>query len=381
MTILYIVTQGETGGAQNYVTSLARAVKGQNMTVNVAIGEKGDNWLGNEIEAMGGRIWLLSRLRRAISPTNDILAVLELAKLYRNIKPDVIHLNSSKAGVLGSLAAIIYRAKSKKCKILYTAHGWVFNEDMPTLKKMMYISLEKLTAKAKDEIICVSEYDRNTALIKKIASPEKFVTIHNGINAEGIELLDKESARKEIFGADLPSQDEIIIGCIANFYPTKGLEYLIDAIKIISQTTKIRLVIIGDGDLRPKLEKQIRFNGLESIVLLVGKKKNAQRYLAAFDLAVMSSVKEGFPYFLLEAMSAGLPIVATRVGGIPEIVDDNKTGLLIEPKNPKDLAEKILRLANDHELRIKLGRAGMEKIKKEFSEVEMINKTLKAYHN
>jgi len=381
MTILYVITQGETGGAQNYVATLARSAIGLNWTVSVAIGEKGDNWLGQEIESIGGRIWPLNRLKRAISPINDILAILELSKLYQDIAPDIIHLNSSKAGVLGSLAAIIYRAKSKKCKIIYTAHGWIFNEEMPALKKMIYISLEKLTAKAKDKIICVSEYDRNTALIKNIAPPEKLMTVHNGINTERIKFLNKESARQEIFGADTPQQDETIIGCIANFYPTKGLEYLIDAIKIISQTIKIRLVIIGDGDLRLELEKQIRYNGLESIVLLIGKKKNAQKYLPAFDLAVMSSVKEGFPYFLLEAMSAGLPIVATRVGGIPEIITNGETGLLTEPNNPKDLAEKILRLASDANLRLKFGQAGLKKVKREFNEAEMINKTFSAYHS
>lgn len=379
MTILYVITQGETGGAQNYVAVLAGAAVSQNWTVNVAIGEKGDNWLGQKIEAMGGIIRPLSHLRRAISPIYDIMAVFELAKLYQNIKPDIIHLNSSKAGILGSLASIIYCAKEKNCKVIYTAHGWVFNEPMALYKTWLYITLEKLTAKIKDTIICVSEYDRNIALVENIASPEKLITIHNGINAEGIEFLDKESARQEIFSANLPDRNEITAGCIANFYPTKGLDYLIDAIHIASKNIKIKLAIIGDGELRPELEKQIKSNNLESNIILTGKIKNAQQYLLAFDLAVSSSVKEGFPYFLLEAMAAGLPIVATKVGGIPEIIADNETGLLIEARNPAALADKIILLAKNPELMMRLGEAGINRVKIELNQKNMIKKTLTLY--
>ena len=160
MNILYVITQGETGGAQNYVATLARSAKDQKMTVNVAIGEPGDNWLTRETGIVDGRTWFLNNLKRKISPIHDFLGILEFAKLYQKIKPDIIHLNSSKAGVLGSLGAIKYKFKNKDCKIIYTVHGWVFNEPMSWTKRQLFYWLEKLTATIKDKIICVSEYDR-----------------------------------------------------------------------------------------------------------------------------------------------------------------------------------------------------------------------------
>lgn len=380
MTILYTITQGEAGGAQNYVASLARAAKSQNMAVNVAIGELGDNWLGQEIEALGGKIWPQDHLVRPISPLNDLLAIFELAQLYQKIKPNIIHLNSSKAGVLGALAGIVYNAKAKNCKIIYTAHGWVFNEPMSLVKKWLYLTLEKLTAKFKHKIICVSEYDRDVALANKIAPAEKLITIHNGIDTPNVKFLDKIAARQELFGNNHSQSNEVIIGCIANFYPTKGLNYLIETTKIlVEQQQKIKVIIIGDGELRSELEKQIVENNVQSVITLVGKKNNAKKYLPAFDIAVMSSVKEGFPYYLLEAMTSSLPIVATKVGGVPEIIEDNKTGLLAESKNPSDLADKIQTLIDNPGLRQNFGQAGYERVKQEFSLEKMTRKTFETY--
>lgn len=380
MTILYVITQGETGGAQKYVATLARAAKAQNMTLNVAIGEKGDNWLGHEIEAIGGKIWPQDHLVRPISPLNDLLAIFELAQLYQKIKPNIIHLNSSKAGVLGALAGIVYNAKANNCKIIYTAHGWVFNEPMSATKKWLYLTLEKLTAKLKHHIICVSEYDRDVALANKIAPAEKLITIHNGIDTTNVKFLDRAVAQQELFGNNQPKPVEVIIGCIANFYPTKGLNYLIEAIKIlIEQQQKIKVAIIGDGELRSELEKQILANDLKSIITLAGKKTDAKKYLPAFDIAVMSSVKEGFPYYILEAMTSKLPIVATKVGGVPEIIEDGKTGLLVEPKNPSDLADKIQTLIDNPGLRQNFGQAGYEQVRQEFSLEKMTRKTFETY--
>ena len=217
-----------------------------------------------------------------------------------------------------------------------------------------------MTARAKDKIICVSEFDRQSALDNKIAPNNKLISIHNGIDADKIEFLPKAEALKELIGdVDFQVSDtDIIIGTIANFYPTKGLPYLIEAIQLLvtRYSLPVTLIIIGDGEKRPEqLEKIIAEKKLNKKVLLAGRKENASRYLKAFDSYACSSVKEGFPYSILEAIGAGLPIVSTNVGGISEIIEDNITGLLVEPQNPNQLAEKIFQLAKDKTLMEKFG--------------------------
>lgn len=385
MKILYVITQGEIGGAQLYVSALAQAASSQNWDVSVAVGQDGDNWLRQQINAKNSHFLTLKRLKRAISPLNDILAVFELTKLYQKIKPDIIHLNSSKAGVVGTLAFWLC-PKSSRGKLIYTAHGWVFNEPMNSLKRALYYWLERLTAGTKTRIICVSEYDRQIGLKKKVAKIDKLVTIHNGVDFPANYFLDKETALAELlkntaYSSDTHNDKKIVIGTIANFYATKGLNILIDTVKLLNQepsAVSYKLIIIGEGELRSELEQQIKQLGLQNDIILTGSKPQAAKYLKALDVAVMSSVKEGFPYFILEAMSAGLPIVATRVGGIPEMIDDGVTGYLAEAKSSQALAEKISLLTTE-EKRKQFGQAGLDKVKTEFSQKQMIDKTFAVY--
>lgn len=379
MKILYVITQGEQGGAQLYVHTLAAASQGQNWSVYLAIGGKDENWLSREITALGGKFWPLDHLRRAPSPIHDVLAIFELAQLYHKIKPEVIHLNSSKAGILGSLASLFYRLRYPNTKIIYTAHGWVFNEPMSHWLKTTYYFLEKLTARFKTKIICVSEYDRQIGINSKVATADKLVTIHNGLDLPETYFLDRLAARK-VLNANLTAA-EFVIGTIANFYPTKGLKYLIGALKIlvIDYQLPIKAAIIGDGKLRMELEQQIRDNNLQNNIILTGSIKSASKYLHAFDLAVMSSVKEGFPYFLLEAMAAGLPLVSTKVGGIPEIITDGHNGFLVEAQNEQSLAEKIKLIFDNKILADSMAQNNLQEVKEKFSQQQMIEATLACY--
>ncbi len=378
MKILYIITQGELGGAQKYIAELSKVLKNKNWDINVAIGEDENNWLSQEINSLGGRIWSLKHLKRNISPLNDLLAIFELFKLLHKINPDVIHLNSSKAGLVGSFASLLYRISGKKIKVIYTAHGWVFNEPMIFFKKIVFIWLEKISSLIKDKIICVSEFDRITA-IKLGIDTKKLITIHNGISLSKEYFFSKSEARKKI---NL-NEGDFIIGTIANFYKTKGLFFLIEAFKILSEKNinkKLKLVIIGDGDLRSKLEEQIIKNKLNN-VFLIGRINYASKYLKAFDIFVLSSIKEGLPYSLIEAQLAGNPIVATNVGGIPEIIKDGTDGLLVNAGDSYALAQKIQILINDNDkdTREKLGQSAIKKATEKFSIDRMVNATIKLY--
>lgn len=381
MRILYLITQSEFGGAQRYVFDLAINLKSE-FNVIVAAGKDGKN---NEFENLlkENRIdfYSIPHLKRKISPLNDLLAIFEILKLIKKLKPDIVHLNSSKVSILGSIVA-------KICSLyaIYTVHGWVFNEPMPKCKKLFYFLAEKLTSFLKNKIVCISRLDYDIAKSKLRIKEEKLSLIYHGIRP--LNFISREEARKKIKERCemRNAKCEIIIGTIANLYKTKGLEYLIEAVKILmnelrATSYELRAIIIGEGTERKNLENLIKKYNLEKNIFLLGNIKNAAELLPALDIYICSSVKEGFPYSILEAMSAGLPIVSTNVGGIPEIVDDGKNGLLIEPHNPEKLAEKIKILIEDEALRKEFIKEAKKTANEKFKLSEMIKKTKEIYLN
>jgi len=373
-TILYIITQSELGGAQKYVFDLAINFKNE-FNISVAVGEQGEQGeLINKLKQKNINYYIIPYLKRSISPIDDLIALIEIIKLIKKIKPDIIHLNSSKISILGSIASIF-----SKSKIIYTAHGWVFNEPMPKLKKLFYKYSEKITALFKNKIICVSEFDKQIAIKEKICNPKKLITIHNGIKQ--INFLSKQEARQKLFRNNQNSK--LIIGTIANLYKTKGLEYLIQSIKILTSNFQFPIItiIIGEGSERKNLQNLIDQLNLKNSVFLFGKINNASEFLKAFDIYVCSSVKEGLSYTLIEAMQTELPIVATNVGGNSELIINNKTGVLIKPQNQQELTNSINYLIKDKALSNKLGVNAKQKAMNEFSLESMISKTKKIYKN
>ncbi|MFA4833842.1 MAG: glycosyltransferase family 4 protein [Patescibacteria group bacterium] len=376
-TILYIITQSELGGAQRYSLDLALALKNE-FNVIMAFGEQGEKGeLAKKLYKEKIKYYSVPYLKRSISPISDFLALIQIVKLIKKVKPDIIHLNSSKISILGSLAAFISKLLIVNCELLivYTAHGWVFNEPMPVWQKLFYKYAEKFTAIFKNKIICVSEFDYETALKEKICPREKLIMVHNGIAP--IEFLSRQEAREKL---NLP-ENKFIIGSIGNLYKTKGFAYLIEATKkLIEEGMEIATVIIGEGQERKQLTELIKKNKLENNVILAGRIPEAAQALSAFDIYVCSSVKEGLSYTIIETMLNGLPIIATRVGGNPELIEDGKTGLLVNSRDADDLAEKIKKLINNPDLQQELSTQARIKAQEEFNLEKMIRETKEVYY-
>lgn len=340
--ILYVVTQGHWGGAQKYIFDLAENIA-PDFDITIAIGEP--NIMPDLQKKLAGnpnaKLIQLSFLVRKISPLKDILAIIELKNLYKKIKPDIIHLNSTKTGVLGSIA--LKFSCLKNTKLIYTAHGWIFNEPMSAYKKKIYTFAEKITAKIKNKIIVLSQKEKQMALDVLRIAENKLTIIPVGIaNLPG--GLSREEARSEL-GRKINSNisDKYLVGTIANFYPTKNLDNLVKALaQIKEKINNMAVVIIGDGPERKQLEDLITKFSLQNMVYLAGFLDNAEKLLPAFDLFVLPSRKEGLPYTLLEAKINKIPIIATDVGSISEIIKNKKTGLLIKPENEHELSEAIL---------------------------------------
>ena len=422
--ILFLVTQSELGGAQRAIFDLAKGLfsvsKKQSFKVVAAAGPEGDNQNGLlvQLAKTGIKTIHLKYLKRNINPYYDLRAFFEIRKLIRQEKPDLLQLGSSKAGFLGSLAA---RNFKDSLKVIYRIGGWAFNEPTGWLKRKIYFWAEKWSVKYKDVIVVNSDFERQQAINLKICPAQKIVTVYNGIALKQMKFLSKEEARAALGF----SQKESLVGTIANFYPSKGLEYLVDAAHLLK--TKYRMpntkyIVIGDGREREKLEKLIKEYNLEDCFFLPGQIPEAYQYLKAFDVFVLSSIKEGMPWTILEAMAAQLPIVATNVGGVPEMLSlgkrlsqitkgrtsrprprqrrgrgismhallmserttlkfeaSDRVGLLIPLKNSQQLAEKITYILRNPQIAQDLAQKAKEKVIKDFALEKMLRKMKKIY--
>ncbi len=360
MTILYIITQADGGGAQKYVLALAKHFNGM-IAAGLRLRGRSDSRsdeavkLFDDAKAARLQTFTLKHLKRNIHPWHDFWAVWEIRELVKNLKPDIVHLNSTKAGVLGSFACIDLRTK-----IVFTAHGFRFNEPLSLPAKNFYLTLEKIASSYRDFIITVSDADRKSALKNKLIDENKIQTIHNGLAP--IDFLPREEARKAL---GLPLDKKITV-TIANDYKTKGFDILEKAlaIKPVSGTLT---VVMGEVSNKKQSNENIKYLGFI---------QNASKYLKAFDATVISSRKEGFPFAALEAMQAGQPIIATNVGGIPEALGD--AGKLVPPDDAKALGEAIETVFGDENRAKKLSLKALERAKL-FTEEKMLEETKKIY--
>jgi glycosyltransferase involved in cell wall biosynthesis len=324
--ILFVITMSGGGGATRYVYDLATNLPDEFEALVVA-GPDGGGALIKDAAKAGLRTHTLEHLRRSIDPRRDWAALRELREFFAAEKPDLIHLNSSKAGILGAAAS------RHRYRVIYTAHGWVFREQLPSHKRFLYAQAEKFSSRFYDQIIVLSDGDMRAALALGIPG-DKLTLIRNGIREH--DFMERGEARKhlsEILGFDCGERR--ILMTLALFFATKGLNHLIDAVTHVNQDCLA--VILGEGMLRPQLEQQVMQLGLTGRVFMPGWVPGASLLLKAADVYVLPSMKEGLPFAVLEAMQARVPIVATRVGGVPEVLDH----ILVDPGDPAALAQAI----------------------------------------
>ena len=337
--VLMVITKDDVGGAQKYVRDLMENLDKAQFEAKIITGGK------------NGVYFLSNSLKPHFLFFNDLAAAVELFFVFRREQPDIIHLNSSKAGVVGALAACLYKLFLKpksynlKVKVIFTAHGWVFNPDnnLSGLRRRFYILLHRFAAKFQDAIINVSEYDRQLAIKEKIASSQKLFTVHNGIDIQSVKFFDRDVARQTLIkkleiGNWKLEINGTWIGSIGRLVSEKSYEDFIRAAALV-KNLKANFFIFGDGYERQKLQSLIARHQLQDRFFLLGAVADAARHLKAFDVFILSSVKEGLPYTMLEAMAASLPMITTRVGGMTEVAEGR--GLVMPPRESAELARAI----------------------------------------
>lgn len=365
--LLFLITKASLGGAQRYVRDLAEALRDR---YDVAVAAGGGGPLLETLAEKGVRTHALPFLLWDIRPRADLRAFAEILRLLRRERPEILHANSAKAGGLGALAGRLAGVP----KIVFTAHGWEFNAPRGPLEKFVMRLASWLTVLLAHRTIAVSEAVRRDVLGWP-GIGRKIVVVKNGVSCP--RLRERNAAREAL----LPGRGGgLWIGMLSELNPTKRVE---DAVRAFARLAPRRpdavLIALGEGREREKLETLVRELRLGERVFLLGSRPEAAELLAAFDILVHTSRSEALGYALLEAGCASLPVVATAVGGIPEVVEDRVSGLIVPRESPEKLAAALEELADDAELRKRLGAALRKRVLAEFSFERMVRGTVASY--
>lgn len=369
--ICYVITKGVWGGAQKYVYTLATSLPKDKFDVFVIMGEGGI--LKHKLNEKGVRTYELNSLKRDISLLDEIKSSWELLKIVWREDPQVLHLNSPKAAGFGAVAGRI----SFTPRIIQTIHGWSFNEDRNIFSKSLIYFFSWITTLLCHKTIVIAGKEKKQALKMSRVTTSKIAFIKNGI--ENIKFINRTIVREALLNrVNLSKQPKKTwLGTICELHRNKGLEYAIPALAKIKEP--FIYFIIGEGEERTNLQNLIQENGLENKVFLLGTIEDAKIYLKAFDIFMLTSVKEGLPYTILEAGLAGLPVIASHTGGIPDIIDDGKSGILTRIGDSSQITKAVEYFITHPKKQDEFGEALRQKVKKEFSVDEMVNKTIKLY--
>ena len=305
----------------------------------------------------------LPDLGRRIHPWSDLQAFLQLVRLMFATQPDVVHTHTAKAGTLGRLAARLYnltRPKARRALVVHTFHGHVFHGYFSRSGSLAVRIVERLLARMTDRVVAISQRQRADLVDRyRVAPANRVVIVPLGLELDPFfELGPVDHAlRRELGFPDAT----VLFGYIGRLVTIKALPTLLDAFaRAHEQVPNVRLVIVGDGDQRAILEERTKSLGIEEEVRFVGWRYDLATIYGGLDAVVLSSLNEGTPVTLIEAMAAGRPTVATDVGGVPDVVADGETGWIVPPADPRALADAMVRLANSPEERFRLGAAGRD---------------------
>ncbi|MBU6323797.1 MAG: glycosyltransferase [Patescibacteria group bacterium] len=368
--VLYVITKATWGGAQRYVWDLMTHAHAYGYRPALAYGERG--LLAKRAEAAGFDTYTVEGLQRDISPLKELAARRELIALFKKLSPDVVHLNSSKAGYTGVLAA---RAAGVS-RVIFTAHGWAFTEKRSGLAKRLFTRLQRATVARADATIAVSDAIRSLAHAHGVPT-ERMPVIPLGIDAPA--FSSRDAAREELIRRD-PSlaavRGNVWVGTIAELHANKGIDIGIEAWKLLpTRSTPTEWVIIGGGEEEGRLREKAR--EMPDIHFL-GFVENAAQYLKAFDLFLLPSRTEAFAYVVLEAGAAGVPVVATDVGGVREATG-YPIGTLAPSENPHALAKSIHAYLRDPESLARTGAALCAHVRNSFSLERTLSDTFALY--
>jgi glycosyltransferase involved in cell wall biosynthesis len=372
MRVIHVITRLIVGGAQeNTVATVLglRAKPGVEVKLISGPTTGAEGSLESQFSATPEMLSVVPELVRPIHPLKDFLAFRKLEQIFRQQKPDIVHTHSGKAGILGRLAA----KRAGVPIIIHTIHGPSFGIFQDNLSNLMFRAAEKKAARATDHFIVVADAMKAQYLAASIGQPGQYTKIFSGFPLEPFLAAKNDLAFRKKLGI---APGDFVVGKIARLFKLKGHDDLFAvAPELIRRHSQIKFLLVGNGKWRTHFEDLARSLGLEKHFIFIGlvPPDEVPRYVGIMDALVHLSLREGLPRALPQALAAVKPVVAYNCDGAGEVCLDGQTGFLIQPGDLKNLAEKIIQLANDHALREKLGRVGTVLVRKNFAVKKMVD--------
>ncbi len=341
MKVLQVITNLELGGAQKATLNLSKWLLERGHDVIVVSSSRGFLY-GKAKGIFGGRFKEVRFLKREVNPVYDLIAFFSLFIFILENKFDIVHTHTSKAGILGRWAAFF----ALRTKSIHTVHGFAFHDYQNWIVRHIFIILERVTAVVTDRIIVVSESIKNKGLKNRIASEDKYSIVYELVNVTNRSgsrfMLEEKSYQKASYR----------IGMIAALKPQKNPQDFVKlAVIMMKKRKNLEFLLVGDGVLKNRLNKMVEEYNIKENFKILGWREDAYDLMKSFDVLVLTSLFEGQPHVIIEAMSLGIPIVATRVDGIKDIIINGSNGFLFPPKKLYQMARCIEKILDNDELK------------------------------
>lgn len=367
MRILRVISRLNTGGPTRHVLLLSEGLRSRGHETLLVYGAvaPGEASMEQMAAASGVPAVRVASLGRSLRAVHDVRALFRLVRIVFAIRPDVVHTHTSKAGMLGRLAAALYngsRSRRRRCAVVHTFHGHVFEGYFSPAVGRAVLGIERLLARASDRIVTISPRQREDIVTRfRVAPDSKVAVIPLGLDLA--RLCDLTAASPTLREELRLDRHAVVVGFVGRLVPIKNPGLLVRAFaRARARDPRLHLVVAGGGQLRPAIERLATDLHLEPAVRFLGWTDRLEELYATIDICALSSINEGTPVALIEALAAAKPVVATAVGGVPDVIADNVHGRLVPPGDTDALASALVELAADSALRARLGSAGRRRV-------------------
>jgi len=363
--VLHIITDLPIGGAQDNTLYTLELLDREKYEVAFACNMTGE-YRDRALQIPDCKIYDIPTLQRDVNILNDWKALFELTKLIRNEKFDIVHTHSTKPGVIGRIASFLAGTPI----VIHTVHGFPFHDFMNWLKRNIYITIEKIMNIKTTHLITVSTLNLKKIVDLEMAKAEKITNIYSGIDVDRFSSSRKKDLHKEL---NLPA-DTILVGFIGRFSEQKSPFTFLEAIvQVVKEVKNSHFIFVGDGPLREEMLSFVKAHQIEQHISLLGYRHDVNEILHGLDLFALSSIYEGLGRSITEALCCKIPVVATAVEGVPELVIHKKTGLLVEARNVDQFAEAMLYALNHPDEMKEMAETGYLFVKQNFQVSDMVN--------
>lgn len=399
MKVLRIIARLNVGGPARHVVWLTEGLKQDYETLLVAgVVPPGEDDMSYVAANAGIEPMILKEMSREISP-KDAITVWKLYRLMVRERPDIVHTHTAKAGTVGRVAGLLYRwmtpstlvGRPRRCRFVHTYHGHVFHSYYSPNKTRLFLAVEQFLAKlATDRIIVISQQQRQEINENfRVGRRNQFSVIPLGID---LNVYADWKARRDAFRTELgATSDEVLIGIVGRLTEIKNHRGFLDAVAQLKKISKakMRFLVIGDGGPRPQLESHANELGLRDDVLFLGSRSDPENFYPALDIVALTSLNEGTPLSLIEAMANERPVIATAVGGVVDLLGQKlssadgfhicERGVLVEGKDAETFARGLALLIEDEATRRKIAIRGREFVEKNYSKERLLRDVSSLY--